>query len=192
MKIPAPVSNAYNYASTGVANAKKHASDGLDSTKKAVETKYAQFSETKAGKHVSSFLNFVKKVSNVPIQFVRNHPKATIAVGMITTVIGGITANAPAIGIGITLLAAGALAQSANRHAQMKEAMANMQQGGNRQSGISQADLPQYEDSVAEIAQPAGSLSELPQSEVRQPSFLQPKLPQSEVASGSYSFLTAK
>ena len=37
---------------------------------------------------------------------------------MITTVIGSITANVPAIGIGMTLIAAGALAQASNRHAE--------------------------------------------------------------------------
>jgi len=182
MKIPATVSNARNYVSAGVANAKKHASDGLDSTKKAVETKYAQFSETKAGKRVSSFLKCVQKVCNVPIQFVRNHPKATIAVGMLLTVIGGITVNVPTISIGITLLAAVALAQSANRHAQMKEAMANLQQGDNRQSETSPTEQPL----------PENSLPEFPQAEDRQPSFIRTRLPPSEIASGNYAFLHAK
>lgn len=112
MKIPAPVTNAYN-----------HASAGLDNAKKSAEVKYAQFSETKAGKRVHSFVDFVKKVCNVPVQFVRNHPKATIAVGMITMLVGGITANPPAATIGATLLVSGLMAQLANRHDAMKAAM---------------------------------------------------------------------
>lgn len=57
-------------------------------------------------------------VLKAPVEFVKKHPKMTIATGMITTVIGSITANVPAIGIGMTLIAAGALAQASNRHAE--------------------------------------------------------------------------
>lgn len=187
MKIPAQVTNSWNSASSGISSLGKHASDGLNNTKKAVGAKYDQFVDTKSGKRVNSFINAVKKVCNVPVQLVKNHPKATIAAGLVVTLIGGVTANLPALGIGISLLAVGVLAQSANRHAQMQDAMANLQQGDTPQPGASKSEQPQ-----SEIPQPPEMpLSELPQSEIRQPSFLQAKRPRTELASGSYTFQKA-
>lgn len=90
----------------------------LDNLKQASKIRLDQFSESTSGKRVQSLLHFVKKIANAPVEFVKKHPKMTIATGMITTVIGSITANVPAIGIGMTLIAAGALAQASNRHAE--------------------------------------------------------------------------
>lgn len=106
------ISKALNYA---------RISSAVDNLKEATKTQYNKFSETKSGKIVLSILNFVKKVANAPTEFVKKHPKAIIATGLITTLIGGITANVPAVAIGMTLVAAGALAQSSNRHAERQE-----------------------------------------------------------------------
>ncbi|WP_393949768.1 hypothetical protein [Kluyvera intermedia] len=91
-------------------------SSTVDNLKQASKARINQFSESAPGKKVLSLLNYVKKVANAPIELVKKHPKTTIAAGMITTVVGSITANVPAIGIGMTLIAAGALAQASNRH----------------------------------------------------------------------------
>lgn len=112
MGISGIIPHGNNYPSTSTAN-----------TGQVAETREAKFSETKAGKKVDSFLKSVKKICNTPVKLVRNHPKITIAAGLVTAVIGCIAVNPPAMGIGFGLLAAGVLAQNANRHAELREAV---------------------------------------------------------------------
>lgn len=109
MSISNVMSSGYDRVSAAAANVKH-----------AAEAKCCKLADTTAGKKLSSVMSFVKKVCNTPVTLIKNHPKVTIAAGICTTLIGSVTANIPAIGIGVTLLAAGCLAQSSNRHAEMK------------------------------------------------------------------------
>lgn len=90
--------------------------------KQTTQAQYSKISESMPKEKMGAILKFVKKIANTPVELVKKHPKVTIAVGIFTTLVGGITANIPAVAIGVTLLSAGALAQSSNRHAEMKAA----------------------------------------------------------------------
>lgn len=153
MNVTGTTSNQFHTVSAYAGHAKQHVADGLSSAKRSVDTQFDKAAETKAGKTLLSFVTCVKKACCIPVKFVRNHPNVTIAAGLAVTLIGSIAANPPAIGIGLSLVAVGALAQSANRNAQMKEAIANMQQGEVRQSGVSQRDFLPAEASCSGGAQ---------------------------------------
>lgn len=95
--------------------------------KQATQAQCTKIAESMPGKNAGTVLKFIKKIANTPVELVKKHPKVTIAVGIFTTLVGGITANIPAVAIGVTLLSAGALAQSSNRHAEMKAVFHGMQ-----------------------------------------------------------------
>lgn len=62
----------------------------------------------------------LKKVANVPINFVKSHPKLIAGVGIATTAIGGLTANPAAIGIGLALTSVGMMGYISSKHAEAK------------------------------------------------------------------------
>lgn len=94
--------------------------------KQTTKAQYSKIAESMPKEKMGAILKFVKKIANTPVELVKKHPKVTIAAGIFTTLIGGITANIPAVAIGVTLLSAGVLAQSSNRHTEMKAAFTQM------------------------------------------------------------------
>jgi len=108
-----PVSNAVASGYYRISAAASHAKD-------AVEGKYSDIKQSSIGSKVSTFAATLKKVVNVPINFVKSHPKLIAGVGIATTAIGGLTANPAAIGIGIALIGVGTLGYMSSRHAESK------------------------------------------------------------------------
>ncbi|KNC11367.1 hypothetical protein AC791_05390 [Klebsiella sp. RIT-PI-d] len=108
-----PVSNAVASGYYRISAAASHAKD-------AVEGKYSDIKQSSIGSKVNTFAATLKKVVNVPINFVKSHPKLIAGVGIATTAIGGLTANPAAIGIGIALIGVGTLGYMSSRHAESK------------------------------------------------------------------------
>lgn len=109
MSVSASISSGYHHVSSAAASAKH-----------AVEGKYDDIKQTRAGVKAHSFAATLKKITNVPVNFVKSHPKLIAGVGMATTAIGGLTANPAAIGIGIALIGVGTLGYMSSRHAESK------------------------------------------------------------------------
>ena len=107
--MPAHISASYHHVSSYARQAKN-----------AVEGKYSDIKQSSVGSKVHSFAATLKKVANVPINFVKSHPKIIAGVGIATTAIGGLTANPAAIGIGIALISVGTLGYMSSRHAETK------------------------------------------------------------------------
>lgn len=109
MSVSASISSGYNHVSSAAAH-----------TKHAVEGKYDDIKQSSVGSKAHSFAAALKKVANVPVNFVKSHPKLIAGVGIATTAIGGLTANPAAIGIGIALIGVGTLGYMSSRHAESK------------------------------------------------------------------------